>query len=233
MISNILIIQLIILTLLVIILIALNGFIIWWARKNNILICIDSWINGTFTTTSLRCRVNTIMEKSEYKKPVKMWLLPFIVYIPKYEPKQYFFRIKDVFSKSPMTEFPVDILKYSISNESNPITGSKQEVNLKLENGFYIPYSIHHKLSEDHLISDFDVINAINTIIHVEKDNKIESNIDAFLKVALPIGLLILCTLLILFSPQIIEKIRDPALAIVEKSTQSWTQAITGIIKPG
>ena len=203
--------------------------VLWWISKNDLEVDVTSFVSGSYKSVGGRYRIRSYLYKSDEVKRGKMWLLPIYFLLPVYKEKTGFFHMMDFYKRFPL-EIDYDIARVNIIiAESTPFIGVKQILNVRDLHGNLVCWRPPDTISNDNLIDDVDVINTLDTKVNIENDTKVESKADLLFKFAIPMGLIILAAIIIIFAPNIIEKIRGPTQSIVAQNTQSWTDMVKGI----
>lgn len=203
----------------------LGGIYIWWMKKNNILFDISTKEGEIIVSSTFRGRAKVVLEPTGEEKHI--WL---IFYKPVYKSVMRFFAVNDYLSRSPIKELDYEAAKkHFVPADSIPLIGHKKCLNAKEIDGKMYPWSPPVDVPKKALIPDYLVSWSIDTMVSIYENNKVESNAERIYKIVMPISLVILAVFLLLFAPQIIDKIKDPAMQIVNQNSKSFVDALKGL----
>ena len=217
--------------------------IIRWFRVNDTLIDLSILEDGTFKSKVGRYRIKTVRRRKIIEEIKVFGFLP----VRKYETveKTWLFPMMDFFSKHP---FPVDydrLKRYFVAVESNPIIGVKRIVNIKK---LWLPHPTDETAPDMvHFIPWIPIVNekekkiAIDDYTYswvlkgkIEEYEKLKKDniVEMMERIIVPSMLVILVIILIIFLPKIIDKMREPALRLLDKKLDTWFTTVRGTPPP-
>lgn len=235
------------------------GGVVYWMRKNSIMISIDESMEGVLMNNSFRARVVNKTEKRKVQKEVetRRWIwfgakMKTMKTVTVKDKVGRFHPMQDL-----LTRKHIEGLKFSdvedglIITESLPILGVTHTLNLKVINpDDNTTTKVTTKLNDSHVeVSKFlvwyppvqlDKKGLINNIRMVKTNNLREelwastdntTKAEMLFKVILPISLMVLAVMMLIFFPKIYETIMGSSQAALESAKMGW-QDMVGQVKP-
>lgn len=172
-------------------------YMVVWLWRNNILVSVAEFKEGVFIMSSKRCRL------------VKEKLYPIWC---------FWYRFGKPIS------VPIEVYeKCNMVSEGLPIVGIKQQLKLKKDaDGLLIPWMPPDKLPDDGLISNMRVVRISGLRTELYESTKSElTRQELLMRIAIPMGLIILALAMIIFFPKIYEVVSGGTMTNYETARQS------------
>lgn len=208
-----------------------------WVRRHRLLIDLAMEEDSSIKSKSFRVRVQTKKNKIVKSEVKVLGFIPIREYFT--ETKQFLFKMNDFFSKNPFPLTFDECEKFTITAEGLPLFGINKVLNIKkvlvaLPDGTaeykfipWCPLPVNREASVN--VDDYTYSWVLKQNIDIWLDSQIESKGEALAKLLIPMGMIILAIVALIFLPKIIDKIREPAMMILNQKTDAWLEAIRGV----
>lgn len=181
-------------------------FILYWFKKNNMLIQQTEFENNVFLYKSIRCR----------------------------EKDKMLYGFNDFFSKRPIGIKKEEYKDFIIKSEGLPFFGTSFILNVKKHKGKYYPYLIDHEEFTDVYVDD-DMVAWVNEArIDLYKATELkESTKEQVLKLVVPAGLILLAIACLIFFPKMYETVMETGNTVAKSAISDFTGALNQFIPKG
>lgn len=207
-----------------------------WIRRHRLLIDLAMEEDSSIKSKSFRVRIQTKRNKI-VKSEVKIFgFFPIREYYT--ETKQYLFKMNDLMAKNPFPLTYEDCEKFTISAEGLPFFGINKVLNIKkvlvpLPDGKteykFIPWCpLPIKRAASVNVDDYTYSWSLKRKIEIWEQSQTETKGQALAKLLIPMGMIVLAIVALIFLPKIIDKIREPAMMMLNQKTDAWLEAIRG-----
>ena len=182
-------------------------FVIYWFKKNNILIQVTEFKNNVIVYSSIRCRIKG----------------------------NELYSFKDFLGKKEIG-INKDMYKdFLIKSEGLPVFGTNLILNVKRHKGKYFPYIIYLNENEQNVLVDDNMVAWVNEArndLYKATELKISTQ-DQVIKFIVPIGIILLAISCLIFFPKMYEVVMETGNAAAKSAISDFTGTLTKFIPKG